>query len=407
MHLPISACVRNTAAVLTILSATLVTAGAEDSPLPKKLAIRAQSSMSKAVDFFLDTQAENGAWAKHPAITSLTCTALAKSPRAREDDVVQAVNKGLDYALTFQQDSGAIWVKGEEYPNYTTAITLLALATVNREQDLQAMRDARAYLMDSQVHNIPEQNPFYGGIGYARRLRPDLNNAQWAYEALHVSEFLDQEPLAENPNAMQQTRDMWERAERFISSCQNRPESNPERKGLDAVASDKENYGGFFYMPGAGPSGTTTYEDGKEVQNSYGSMTYAGIKSLIYAGVDRDDPRVLAALDWVKRNYTFDEHPGLGQQGLYYYLHSMAKCLAVYGTDTLKDKQGNTHHWRQDLVTALLDSQQDDGSWINKEAGRWMENVPELVTAYSLLAMEFAAGATWDTGLNQSLQQEE
>lgn len=400
MHTFISTCFRGTALTLVILSTTLFAADAEHSPLPEELSTRAHSSMSEAVDYFLETQAENGAWAEHPAITSLACTALAKSPQANDEEVVEAINRGLDFALSFQQDSGAIWVKGEEYPNYTTAITLLALATVNREQDLQAMREARAYLIDSQVRDIPEQNPFYGGIGYARRLRPDLNNSQWAYEALHVSEFLAQEPLAEDPNAMQRTRKMWKRAERFISSCQNRPESNPERKGLDAVASDKENHGGFFYMPGASPAGTTTYEDGKEVFNSYGSMTYAGIKSLIYAGVDRDDPRVLAALDWAKRHYTFEEHPGLGKQGLYYYLHSMAKCLAVHGTDTLKDDDGNVHPWREDMVKTLLDSQQDDGSWVNTEAGRWMENVPELVTAYSLLAMEFAAGATWDTGLN-------
>lgn len=390
---------RTVATVLRSLAlTTLLLCGATsaaDLKLPTELAAQAETSMSTAVDYFLGSQADNGSWAKHPAVTSLACTALAKSPRAEEEAVQAAIHRGLDFALSFRQPNGSIWVKGEEYPNYTTAITLLALATVRREQDLGAMHAARGYLMDSQVRNIPKKNPFYGGIGYARRLRPDLNNAQWAYEALHVSEFLAQEPLAKDPDAMERTRQMWERAQRFISSCQNRPESNPERKGLEAVASDEDNYGGFFYMPGATPSGTTTYDDGKEVPNSYGSMTYAGMKSLIYAGVERDDPRVLAALDWARRHYTFDRHPGCGQQGLYYYIHSMAKCLAVYGTDTIEDQQGATRHWRRDLVTELVNRQRTDGSWINDKASRWMENVPELVTAYSLMAMEFATGVTW------------
>jgi squalene-hopene/tetraprenyl-beta-curcumene cyclase len=374
--------------LLSVLGAQPATGAAN--AVPEKLRNRADAAMSSAVDYFLDSQDDKGAWANHPAVTALACTALAKSPRAEEEAVKTALDKGLDFTLSFRQPNGSIWVKGQEYPNYTTSIALLAMATVNREKDLEAMRAAREYLIDSQVKDIPEKNPYYGGIGYARRLRPDLNNAQWAYEALHASEFLAREPYAEREDAMKRTREMWARAEKFISSCQNRPESNPERKGMEAVASDKENHGGFLYMPGASPAGTTTYDDGKEVFNSYGSMTYAGVKSLIYAGVDKDDPRVLAALDWARRNYTFDHHPGLGQQGLYYYIHTLSKCLAAFGADQIKDVGGKMRNWRADVVRTLVEEQRKDGSWINEEAGRWMENVPELVTAYSLMALEYA-----------------
>ena len=62
-------------------------------------------------------------------------------------------------------------------------------------------------------------------------------------------------------------------------------------------------------------------------------MTYAGIKSMIYCGVGKDDPRMKKALEWIQKNYTVDANPGmpkaLEQRGLYYYYHTMAKCLDV------------------------------------------------------------------------------
>ena len=58
-------------------------------------------------------------------------------------------------------------------------------------------------------------------------------------------------------------------------------------------------------------------------------MTYAGLKSMIYAGLTADDPRVKAAYDYITKHYTLDENPGLGQQGLYYYYQTFAKALAA------------------------------------------------------------------------------
>ena len=43
-------------------------------------------------------------------------------------------------------------------------------------------------------------------------------------------------------------------------------------------------------------------------------MTYAGLKSMIYAGVKHDDPRVKAAYEWIQKHYTLDENPGMGAQ---------------------------------------------------------------------------------------------
>src|SRR5262249_14815884 len=125
----------------------------------------------------------------------------------------------------------------------------------------------------------------------------------------------------------------------------------------------------------------------------YGSMTYAGIKSLIYCGVSKDDPRVKKSLEWIRKNYTTDRHTGMpevrSQWGLYYYYHTMAKCLDVLGVDEITDAKGQKHDdWRADITAALAKRQRPDGSWLN-EKDRWMEGDPHLVTGYALMALSY------------------
>jgi squalene-hopene/tetraprenyl-beta-curcumene cyclase len=119
---------------------------------------------------------------------------------------------------------------------------------------------------------------------------------------------------------------------------------------------------------------------------SYGSMTYAGLKSMIYAGVDAEDARVKAAFNWIRRHYDVQSNPGMGETGLYYYLHTFAKALDIMGVDVVEDMQKNRHNWRSDLIGELGRRQRADGSWVN-EKDRWLEGDPNLVTAYALLAL--------------------
>ena len=64
-------------------------------------------------------------------------------------------------------------------------------------------------------------------------------------------------------------------------------------------------------------------------------MSYAGLLSLVYAKLTADDPRVKGVLEWLGNNYTLEENPGLGAQGLYYYFHAMTKALAAAGIEKL------------------------------------------------------------------------
>jgi squalene-hopene/tetraprenyl-beta-curcumene cyclase len=107
--------------------------------------------------------------------------------------------------------------------------------------------------------------------------------------------------------------------------------------------------------------------------------------------VDRDDVRVKRALEWIGKHYTLDANPNMPKdqagQGLYYYFHTFAKALAAWGEPTIAGPDGARHNWRVDLARKLIELQREDGSWAN-DADRWWESNPQLVTAYSVLALQ-------------------
>lgn len=121
---------------------------------------------------------------------------------------------------------------------------------------------------------------------------------------------------------------------------------------------------------------------------SYASMTYAGLKSMIYCGAGPDDARVKAAVSWIRKHYTVKENPGMGQNGIYYYIHTFAKALAAVGETEFADSMGTKHDWRVDLIEHLAAEQKENGSWVNSTP-RWNEGDPNLASAFALLALSY------------------
>jgi squalene-hopene/tetraprenyl-beta-curcumene cyclase len=157
----------------------------------------------------------------------------------------------------------------------------------------------------------------------------------------------------------------------FVSRSQNRSESNDQ--GWAA------NDGGFTYMPGFSPHGGT---------GSYGGMTSAGLLSLLFAGLDKNDPRVQSAWQWIKENYTLEDNPGAkDRSGLFYYYNAFAKSMYAMGQDEITDTTGAKHNWREELARKLISLQGEDGSWRNPWSARWWEGEQALVTAWSVIAL--------------------
>ena len=332
-----------------------------------------QELVNRCVEYLrVRGQAEDGSFSAASGIgpTGLVVSGLLSAGLTPQDPMVA---KGLAYLNQFVQPDGGIYRPDSSHRNYDTCIVLVALtkANTNGQYDERIAR-AEKFVKGIQWDEGEDKDPsdlFYGGAGYGSHSRPDLSNTSFLIDALKAV------GTDENDEAMQ-------KALLFVSRCQNL--ESPANISPHAA---KINDGGFYYTVADGGESKAGNEPNGGLR-SYGSMTYAGLKSMIYAGVDQDDPRVKAAVDFLRKHYTLESNPGVGQQGLFYYYHTMAKALAALEQPQFVDANGTPHDWKAELIAKLSELQQADGSWVNPTT-RWMEGDPNLVCGYVLLAMEY------------------
>ena len=326
--------------------------------------------VDRGMAYLAGAQAEDGSFSKQagPGVTALIASAMLRNGRSADDPVVA---KALAYVLANARPDGGIYAEGSRYKNYETCLAIMCLEDADAEgkydAQLQKAGDFVKGIQWDKDEGHDESSDSYGGAGYGSHNRPDLSNTAFLMDALEELEVSDDDPAVE-------------RALVFISRCQNLETEHNQTK-FATLNPD----GGFYYTIAAGGSSQAGANPNGGLR-SYGSMTYAGLKSMLYAGVQKDDPRVKAAVEWAKQHYTLEENPGLGDAGLYYYYQTFAKAHGAIGDDQVADATGAEHDWRQELVDELASRQQPDGSWINQN-DRWMEADPNLATGFSLLAL--------------------
>lgn len=344
-----------------------------------------RQAIARGNAWLAEQQDEKGYWDDGglPAFTALALTAAVRDPSLElpEDGALpDNLKKGYDWLIGQQKEDGGIYNRGLAV--YNTATSLTALASAGRSEFEPAMVKARRKLIGSQW-DIGEKgktdNINDGGIGYGSSDdHTDMSNTYLALEALALSDtVIEDGNYADEPNLD------WDAALTFLSRSQNLTETNDQPWASD----DPKNKGGFIYTPGSSKAGEEVTADGKVALRSYGSISYAGLLSLIYAKLTPDDPRVIAVKEWLGKNYTVEENPNMGAEGLYYYYQAMAKALNAAGIDKLDLEDGTKADWRKDLAAKLLSTQRENGSWAN-DNGRWMESNPVLVTAYTVMALE-------------------
>jgi len=342
-----------------------------------------QHAIDRGLAWLQTKQDAKGFWSTpdHPAMTALVLTALMGDPSGRmRAEETESVRKGFDFLVGCAKPDGGIYQKG--LLNYNTSVSMMALLAANKPQYDALLRKARRFVIEHQGdfnEKGKEDSPFDGGIGYGdKHPHSDMSNTLFALEALYYSKHLKQ------GQELSEARDLnWPAVVGFIQRCQNLPAFNKESWASD----DPQNKGGFIYYPGHSMADEMKLPSGRTALRSYGSMSYAGLLSYVYADLKRDDPRVTAVFDWLRGNFTLEENPGMGAQGLYYYFQAMARALSAYDVDELPLSDGRKIRWRNDLALKLINLQHSEGFWVN-DNGRWWEKDPNLVTAYSVIALE-------------------
>ena len=336
-----------------------------------------ESMVGKGIEFLSTKgQAADGSFSKRAGIgiTALAATAFLRLGRSPEDPTVAKALKFLEASV---QPTGGIHDASGRLKTYETCIAVACLAEANRNGKYDAiLKNADKFLkgVPFDAAEGHEKDSFYfGGAGYGEatkggRGRPDLSNTSFLIDALRSTGNGADDQAIQNALV-------------FVGRCQNL--ESPHNTTPFAA---KINDGGFYYAPIQGDEQDMDATGGLR---SYGAMSYAGLKSMLFAGVTKDDPRVKAVVKWIGKHYDLTKHPGQGEAGLFYYYLTFAKALAALDQDTIEDDKGTKHAWRKDLAAELARRQKADGSWVNTNA-QWMEGDPNLCTAFSLLALSYA-----------------
>jgi len=345
----------------------LPAASAPPKPAAAPVKTRIAASARKGMDFLRKTQGQDGSWQGYPGITAICLMGFLRNGVGEKDP---AVAKACAYLASQAKPDGGIYTEklgpAQRLPNYNTALSMTALYAAGNPKYREIVSRAQRFLEGTQLDEKKGFSPNdrqYGGIAYGTgEANPDLSNLQHALEALNET--------GEPKNA-----EVFKKALVFLQRCQNRKDSNDQ--------SWAGNDGGFIYAA-SGESKADEYT--KQAHSSYGSMTYAGLKSYLYCSVSKTDPRVQSAFNWLRANYDVEQNPRMGNDGLYYYYHTMSKTLSVWGDKTLVDAAGQKPPWASDLARAIVTRQRPDGAWSNQNK-RWREDQPDLATGYALIAL--------------------
>ncbi|MBO5750938.1 MAG: terpene cyclase/mutase family protein [Kiritimatiellae bacterium] len=334
-------------------------------------ALTIEAALTNGAAFLISAQAEDGHWSdpQMPALTALPLWALsgcANIPGVKESLQGGALKRAAEFVLKTQRPDGGFYVPkpgrgGSGLGNYNTSVCLSALYDSGLAPT-RALLNARTYIASSQLVG---DDTMAGGFGYdkiSRRRYADLSNTSYAMSAMAKTASL------EEMRSSGKRADLdWDKAISFVENLM-------EREGPDA--------GGAAYNERTAQAGVSTNSQGRLHLRAYGSMTYAAVLSMCSAKLERGDPRVRQALEYLSKNWTVSENPGMGSQGLYYFYDIMARALSAAGVDSV-----GGHDWRKELSEKLISLQRPDGSWAN-ENNRFWESDPVLCTSFALIALE-------------------
>lgn len=215
-----------------------------------------------------------------------------------------------------------------------------------------------------ESRGCPASHPLFGGISRVGLTPPDLTHTALALQAQR--------------NAGVPADDPWiRRALGFIARCQ------------VAGTPGCRNEGGFAARPiDPATSAATAPESSRKPS---GATTCLGLTSLLAAGFAPEDARVRGALRWLAGHYTLDAHPGMDrrEEGLFGFYLEFAKAMAALRLDRIRDAQGVSHDWCEELAGRLAARQNPDGSWTNpRESPDPAASTPMVVTSYALLTLD-------------------
>ncbi len=324
----------------------------------------ADSVLERGCRYLWSQQALDGGWHSQTygllkSGQSLTPFVLASLLQARCRPPEGAVDRALAFLKHNTNAEGAIGKMDPllyDYPNYATALSILAIRAASKPDWRETVAPMTAWLKTQQLsedHGWRREDPGYGGWGMGGEPRAapnpghiDLSMTRYVLQALAAAEVPKSDPA-------------WTRARVFVERCQN-PDS------------------GFFFSTvvlDANKAG----QDAESHYRSYGTATADGMLALLALG-DRD--RAQAARRWLIEHDRPDGAPGFVDEAHQRWIQGLRFYYAAASAEALQ----RAH---RPLVTSLEASQLADGSWRNQEK-LVKEDDPLIATAFAVKALSHA-----------------
>ena len=372
---------------------------------------RLDAALEKAARYLVSKQSADGAWRSEtygalrdgPSLTPLVMSALLFLPQSGAEGQA-ALRKGAEYLAGFVSDDGKLKIGPREllFPVYTAASASRVLVLVERSpRYIRAQQAWLAYLRGRQLNESLGWKPSdleYGGWGFSldvpRKPAPGrpkelLHESNLAATVFALAALRSAKVPAADP--------AYAQALVFVKRCQNFSDD-------PAAADPKFDDGGFFFIPGdaaqnkAGQAGVDRF--GRARFHSYGTMTADGLRALLRCGLAEDHPRVVAARNWLTRNFSAAHNPGafagdravLQDATYYYWTWAASHALLALRLERLETRDGPVA-WPERFAGELLARQQPDGSWVNRFTDA-KEDDPLIATPWAAAALAIGRAMT-------------
>ena len=367
-----------------------------------------EQALARAVDYLWSKQAEDGSWRSEKygmlrggesltpfVLNAILQTAILQTTDEMPSDAAGKVLLAAEFIEQHVDEQGAIGRSDPdvlEYPVYSTAYAVQCLRRIEQYQKLLGGRRfhstglMQAFLISAQyqeANGFSETDVPYGGWGFNSPVRSgvvghmDLAHTRKALAALQSL------PLSPEAIAIRQ-RALW-----FLWLMQKHPDavaSQPHPVEITDPERRSPFDGGFYFSPVALSANKALYDEENFCWRSYATATCDGILALLAAGVDQDDPRLAAAVDWLKEHSDVDypqgvptDHPEPWGDAVRFYHYSVRaevyRRLNFPGEDQAR------------LAAAVIAHQRSDGSFVNTMSPLMKEDDPMLCTTLAVMAL--------------------
>ena len=276
-------------------------------------------------------------------MTAIVAASILRNGRSADDPLVA---KSLKYLEGFVQADGGIYDPKSPTPELRNVRgACWAFSAANR--------DGRYDKLIENAEHVRQRS----AMGRARRVEDRRTSTTAAPATAEPAGPTCRTPLldrrAARPPATRPDDEAMKKALVFVSRCQN---LETEHNTTPFAAKNPD--GGFYYTPaasGSSPAGKTPNGG----LRSYGSMTYAGLKSMIFAGVKPDDPRVKAADQVGARALRRSKKTrAWATPACTTTITCSPKRWPRSARTRSTDAEGREHDWRSELVAELASRQQ-------------------------------------------------